>query len=209
VCPVPATVVKVAGADRRIGSRRPEIIAAAAQLFATEGYHGASMRSLAKATSLQAGSLYSHFAGKDELLVLVVERYLDAAQPRLEAIAARATDPGAERFAALVAAAVESALALPDEFLALSSNARLLRTAPQFDAVAARIEVMKSCWAQVQADGARDGTLRSDLPPGAIGWVVFSAITGVVDGRYSGAPHDPDSLVGVLAATLLDGVRAR
>lgn len=195
--------------DRRIGGRRPEIISAAARLFATEGYHGASMRSLAKAASLQAGSLYSHFAGKDELLVLVVERYLDAAQPRLEEIAGRAAQSGAARFSALVTATVETALALPDEFLALSNNARLLRTAPQFDVVAARIEAMKSCWERVQVDGASDATLRSDLPSGAIGWVVFSAVTGVVDGRYSGAPHDPAGLVAALEATLLDGIRGR
>lgn len=205
----PATVVKVSDSvdgARRTG-RRPEIISAAARLFADEGFHGASMRSLAKAASLQPGSLYSHFAGKDELLVLVVERYLDLAQPLLVEGSSRPHASGAERFGALVEATVESALALPDEFLALSNNARLLRTAPQFAAVAERIEAMKACWQRVLADGAADGSLRADLPAGTVGWVVFSAVTGVVDGRYSGAPPDRAELVAALRTTLLDGVR--
>lgn len=201
-------MIDPAGDARRTG-RRPEIISAAAQLFATEGYHGASMRSMAKAASLQAGSLYSHFAGKDELLVLVVERYLDVAEPLLVDGSSRAGLSGADRFALLVAATVESALVLPDEFLALSNNARLLRTAPQFAAVARRIETMKACWERVLVDGATDGSIRGDLPPATVGWVVFSAVTGVVDGRYSGAPHDAAGLVAALQTTLLDGIRRR
>jgi hypothetical protein len=39
--------------------------------------------------------------------------------------------------------------------------------------------------------------------------VVFSAVTGVVDGRYSGAPEGVEKMRRALQETLLDGIRAR
>jgi AcrR family transcriptional regulator len=48
--------------------RRSELIATAASLFATKGYHAVSMRELAKQLSIKAGSLYYHIASKEQLL---------------------------------------------------------------------------------------------------------------------------------------------
>jgi AcrR family transcriptional regulator len=47
---------------------RKEVLAAAKQLFLTQGYGSTSMRDIAKAAgNLSVGSLYNHFAGKEEL----------------------------------------------------------------------------------------------------------------------------------------------
>jgi AcrR family transcriptional regulator len=48
--------------------RRSELLNAAAFLFATKGYHAASMRELAKHLEIKAGSLYYHIASKEQLL---------------------------------------------------------------------------------------------------------------------------------------------
>ena len=49
------------GTDQRI-------LAAATALFYEKGYHGTSMREVAAAVGIKAGSLYNHFPGKEELL---------------------------------------------------------------------------------------------------------------------------------------------
>lgn len=54
-------------------NRRDEIVAAAGELFSARGYHGTSMRDLAKSLDLQGSSLYAHFASKDDLLWAIID----------------------------------------------------------------------------------------------------------------------------------------
>jgi AcrR family transcriptional regulator len=194
--------------ERRPQRRAPDILSAAARLFATEGFHGTSMRDLARATGLQAGSLYSHFSGKDELLRRVVAVCLDALEPRLVAVA-RGPGEGSERLEGLIAATVDTALDRPEAFLTLSNHARLIHASPDFAELSARVDSMRALWQAVVAEGIADGTFRADLPDGAVLWFVFSAITGVVDGRYGGAPGEVFDVIGALQVTLLDGIRIR
>jgi AcrR family transcriptional regulator len=55
--------------------RRDEILAAAAGLFADEGYRNTSMREVAAASGILAGSLYHHFPSKEAIAVELVEQY--------------------------------------------------------------------------------------------------------------------------------------
>ena len=54
-----------------MATRRDELAAVAARLFAERGYHGTSMADLADAMGLQKGSLYSLTGSKQDLLVVV------------------------------------------------------------------------------------------------------------------------------------------
>lgn len=53
-------------------SRREQIEQVACRLFSKQGYHATTMRHLAGELGLQPGSLYSHIASKEELLVSIV-----------------------------------------------------------------------------------------------------------------------------------------
>lgn len=55
--------------------RRDEILAAAAGLFAEEGYRNTSMREVAAASGILAGSLYHHFPSKEAIAVELIENY--------------------------------------------------------------------------------------------------------------------------------------
>lgn len=62
--------------------RREQILGTAAGLFATKGYTKTSMRDVATASGILAGSLYHHFESKEAIAVELVENYyadLDAA----------------------------------------------------------------------------------------------------------------------------------
>lgn len=74
--------------------RRAEILAAAAELFARRGYHGASIGDLGRAVGLTGPALYRHFRGKEAVLA---EMLLDISG-RLRADGARrAADPDPDR----------------------------------------------------------------------------------------------------------------
>ena len=54
---------------------RQQIVAASHRLFLEQGYHGTSMRQIAKEAQMALGSLYNHFPGKEELFGAVFEAY--------------------------------------------------------------------------------------------------------------------------------------
>src|SRR5579864_851652 len=52
-----------------IESTRERILAAAARLFAENGFEGSAMPAIAKASGITAGAIYKHFKSKGELLL--------------------------------------------------------------------------------------------------------------------------------------------
>lgn len=65
----PAAGPRVGGDVTGLGTTTGDrILDAAARLFYLHGYHATTMRQIASAVGIKAGSLYSHFSGKQELL---------------------------------------------------------------------------------------------------------------------------------------------
>src|SRR5437870_4304063 len=60
-----ATHERVTAAER--------ILRAAVALFRERGYHGSSMRTLARALRMEAASLYYHFKSKQEILLAILD----------------------------------------------------------------------------------------------------------------------------------------
>ena len=58
--------------------RRTEILAAARQLFATNGYDATTTREIARAADMSDALLYRHFANKQEVLDQVIDRAIAA-----------------------------------------------------------------------------------------------------------------------------------
>jgi AcrR family transcriptional regulator len=54
---------------------RQQIVSAAHRLFLEQGFHGTTMRQIARESSLALGSLYNHFKDKDDLFRAVFEAY--------------------------------------------------------------------------------------------------------------------------------------
>jgi AcrR family transcriptional regulator len=67
----PAPVPSLAARPRR----RDQILTTAADLFAAKGYTRTSMRDVAAASGILAGSLYHHFESKEAIAVELVENY--------------------------------------------------------------------------------------------------------------------------------------
>jgi AcrR family transcriptional regulator len=59
----------------RGGFTKTEIIRAAHKLFVQQGYHGTSMRQIAKEASIALGGLYNHFESKAEVFRTVFNEY--------------------------------------------------------------------------------------------------------------------------------------
>ncbi|SDC49485.1 TetR/AcrR family transcriptional regulator [Nocardioides lianchengensis] len=76
-------------------TRREQILATAAELFAARGFHGVSVADLGAACGISGPALYKHFASKDAvlaaMLVSISEELLAGGQERVAAAATPAT----------------------------------------------------------------------------------------------------------------------
>lgn len=64
----PAPTPFADGTAARPSRRRLEIVAKAAQVFASNSYHTVGMRDVAAAAGIRGASLYNHFSSKEEIL---------------------------------------------------------------------------------------------------------------------------------------------
>lgn len=55
--------------------RRQDILQASLHLFAEKGFHGTSMRDIARAAGITEGLIYHYFAGKRDLFRAIIEEY--------------------------------------------------------------------------------------------------------------------------------------
>ena len=185
-----------------MATRREELVAVAARLFAERGYHGTSMADLAEAMGLQKGSLYSLTESKQELLVVI-------------------TRDGAASFHAALDAVPDGE---PLERIRLALRAHLGVVAGQVerrDGLHARVAVPRRAGADglpggapplrgalaraLLQDAAERGALRSDLDIEAAVLLVLSAANWAYTWMRPGA--NTDELADRFFATLLDGVR--
>lgn len=73
------------------GSRREQLLATAAELFASHGFHGVSVAELGRACGISGPALYKHFPSKDailaEMLVSISEELLAVGRARADTAA--------------------------------------------------------------------------------------------------------------------------
>lgn len=76
-------------ADIGVPTRREQILATAADLFATRGFHGVSVSELGAACGISGPALYKHFASKQavlaEMLISISDELLAVGRERVEA----------------------------------------------------------------------------------------------------------------------------
>lgn len=87
----------------RSDNRLPLVLDEAARLFRHKGYRASSMRDIAAAVGMLPGSLYYHFASKEDLLVAVYEQGVRLISEAVTAAAGQDADPWKRLEAACVA----------------------------------------------------------------------------------------------------------
>ncbi len=78
-------------AAERVDLRRRQIFEAAAKVFTSKGYHGATVQDVAQEAGLGKGTLYEYVKSKRELLFFIMEEVQNRFSEEIE----RSVDPGA------------------------------------------------------------------------------------------------------------------
>ena len=105
-------------------ARREQILDAATETFAAQGFQATGMAEVIAASGLSAGAVYRYFSSKDELIEAIVDRVLDEAAGRVEELFAREAplDP-ARAVSLVVTTAVAIAERGPVDFSRLAVQA--------------------------------------------------------------------------------------
>ncbi|MDT8408806.1 MAG: TetR/AcrR family transcriptional regulator [Wenzhouxiangellaceae bacterium] len=90
----------------RLEDRRERLIQAAARLFNDHGYERSSVRQLAESVGILSGSVFHHFASKEDILLAVMTTTIETMTERLRAVTAASRDIP-ERLTGLIRAELE------------------------------------------------------------------------------------------------------
>jgi len=160
----------------RKDGRREQILDAAAHCFSRAGYEGTSVRDIATAAGILPGSMYYHFASKEELLGAVHDEGLRKVKTKVAEAIARESTPWARLEAACTAhlealhAAKEYGSVITTEFP--NRHSKILRTRM----IAARDEYENMFRELVDAVPLRAGTSRKYLRLSLIGAMAWSLV---------------------------------
>jgi TetR/AcrR family transcriptional regulator, cholesterol catabolism regulator len=138
-----------------------DIVSAAAKVFRTKGYHAATVRDIAEEVGILKGSLYHHFASKEELLYLVVKEPIAQMYRAIAEIAA-ADLAATEKLRRAISAHLEAFdRHYPHLFVYLRERESVKRRFREM--IGFSPKEYYRCWQQILREGVENGEFRSDF----------------------------------------------
>jgi AcrR family transcriptional regulator len=189
---------------------RDALIAAALAEFAERGLDAPSLDAICARAGYTRGAFYVHFRDRADLMAAVVEHalgsFLDAVLARGDEAhdLAHTVDRFADAVARTLAGASGGAAALP--LPASVPFARVLeavmRSAALRERFAALLGAARSRLAGIAAQAQRAGTLRTDVAPEQVAFLLITIALGIMVGLDVGLPMDPPAARATVLALL-------
>jgi len=165
------------------------IIAAAARVFRTKGYHAATVQDIADEVGILKGSLYHHVKSKEELLYLIVQEPIASIYERVAKIAAGDLAAG-EKLRQVILAHLEAFdRHYPHLFVYLREREEMKRRFRERFKLSPK--QYERCWQQILREGVKSGEFRPDLDVP----VVSYGLLGMLNWLYKW--YDPRGRLGV------------
>lgn len=148
--------------------RREVILDRAADLFARQGVAATTVREIADAVGILSGSLYHHFASKDDIVEAIVGGFMTDLVTRYDEVLRSSDDPSV-KLKGLVVASLTTVMSHPHATEIYQQDARYLAQAGEGKApVTDNARLIRRAWIGVLEDGVAAGQIRSDVPVSVI-----------------------------------------
>jgi TetR/AcrR family transcriptional regulator, cholesterol catabolism regulator len=193
-------------ATSKAARTRQRIVEAAAHELARYGYGGTSLRQVAAAAQLQLGSLYFHFASKDDLVAETLREGVEFALTRVtDALAGLPSD--ASQAARLRTAITAHLAALHASHDRAASVVRMAGTLPPDlrQEQAAHERRYGQVWLNVLSEAQRDGAIDQELDVRVLRDILLGAMNSTLNTTPPADPDRNDRVVDTLLYLLLDG----
>ncbi len=202
----PTTGNERQGATKKSDISRSQILDAAALLFRNQGYAATTLRQIADAIDMKAGSIYYHFASKDEILDEVLEIGERAA---LEAVqqAIAALGPNASHRSRIECAIKSHLQALLEKSVYSSANIRIYGQLPEH--IKRRHRKLRGeyakLWDELFAAARKAGEIRANISIVPLRMFVLGALNWTVE-WFDAEHHSVDELAERTALFIFQGI---
>jgi AcrR family transcriptional regulator len=143
-------------------SRRQEIVQLAGELFSERGYAATTVRDIADSAGILSGSLYWHFAAKEDIVFEILTEFVDHLLRRYREVIVEAATP-LEGLRAVLTVAVEAMGPYRAAANIWQSEKAWLYEQERFAFVPAAAAEVRAIWSEVLERCVADGSVRSDI----------------------------------------------
>ncbi|GAA3192514.1 TetR/AcrR family transcriptional regulator [Streptomyces ramulosus] len=185
--------------------RRRELLGVAAEVFAAQGYNATTVRKIADAAGMLAGSLYYHFDSKESMLDEILATFLDELWAGYDAVLAAGLGPR-ETIEALV---TESFREIDRHHAAVAiyqKESRHLSVQPRFTYLADSQRKFEKAWLGTLERGVADGVFRADLDIRLTYRFVRDTVWVAASWYRPGGLHSPEEIARQYLSMVLDGI---
>jgi len=188
---------------------RDGILDVAARLFREHGYAHVTLRKIAQAAGIKAGSIYYHFGSKDEIVVAILDAGIAVVHEQMhQAVSALPAGSGG---ATILRAAIRAHLrALLDFSDYTSANVRIFGQVPQGvrDANLPVRRAYEAEWDALLSGLQAQGALRADLDIRRFRLMLIGALNATLE-WFDPDRGSADALSDTYADIFLDGILTR
>jgi TetR/AcrR family transcriptional regulator, cholesterol catabolism regulator len=143
-------------------TRRDELLAIAAGLFAEKGFKNTTVRDIADAAGILSGSLYHHFDSKESMVDEILRTFQDELFAEYDEVLA-SDDDARTKIEKAVRLSFRAIDQHPHEVAIFQNDADHLGGFDRFGYLAERNEQSRNVWMTLLNEGVETGALRSDL----------------------------------------------
>lgn len=189
-------------------SRREEILAIAAGIFARQGIASTTVRDISEQAGILSGSLYHHFASKDDIIEEILRAALD---PDIEldvALANSQVDP-IEAVRQLLERPLRFSHDHPDVSAMIANSRPELLIGKRFNFLVKRGAAIRASWISVLERGKAEGVFRADLDSDLTYKAVMGALSAVPHWYRPSGARSIEDISAVFTRLFLCGIVAQ
>ena len=186
-------------------SRRDELLAIAAKLFAERGFKNTTVRDIADAAGILSGSLYHHFDSKESMVDELLDTFQTELWKKYDEI--EASDLTAKaKLEAVVRVSFDAIGEHHSEVAIFQSDALYLATFERFGYLIERNRKFRTLWTGLLEEGVASGELRADLDVALVYRFLRDTVWVAVRWYRPGGALTPADVADQYLKILLEGI---
>jgi len=189
----------------RPGKDQATVLREAIELFNLQGYDATSMGDLAARLGFTKSALYHHVPSKEHLLQQALDEALDSLAAVVDAARSDSTSSALERLRVAVRGSVD---VLIEHLPAVTLLLRVRGNSPAELAALRRRRELDAQLAELVAQAAREGGIRTDIPADLISRLLFGMVNSLAEWVRPSGRTTPDAIADALTAIAFEGLLA-
>jgi TetR/AcrR family transcriptional regulator, cholesterol catabolism regulator len=186
-------------------ARRQQILDTATALFAEKGIVATTVRDVSEQAGILSGSLYHHFASKDEMIAQVIAPVITAQIDEFDRIVSQTSDP-TEILRRVIAAEIAQSASNPGVARILQQDEHHIRDFAGLDQVVTQRRAIRVRVESVITRGIATGQFRADCDPRVATMALFHVTLGAYRLLKPLGPYGTEELTHQLTTLILHGL---